>query len=279
MKKRTMLRASNLYEEALRRLNDLKIVQRETEQMLKNAPEGKIHIIKSRRKMQFYLRTNPKDKSGKYLSKANKAVIQSYLQKSYDEKLLKLLKKEILLLEKFLKNSEQIKNSITNLYSDNSNEIKSYLNPVAKSKNDVISEWLSMDYNKKAIAKGTPVYKTQKGEFVRSKSELNIANELYRRGIPYKYECPLKLKSGVVVYPDFTVLIVQTEIEKYWEHRGMMDDRQYLVKSVGRIKEYSKNGIVIGDRLIITEETSMQPLGTNEIDAIINTLLIPKHTF
>jgi hypothetical protein len=34
-----------------------------------------------------------------------------------------------------------------------------------------------------------------------------------------------------------------------------------------------KNGICVGKNLIITEETSTNPLGTDEIEAVINELL------
>ena len=47
-------------------------------------------------------------------------------------------------------------------------------------------------------------YITDAGERVRSKSELVIANLLYKNNIPYMYECPLKINNNTV-YPDFTV--------------------------------------------------------------------------
>ena len=49
----------------------------------------------------------------------------------------------------------------------------------------------------------------------------------------------------------------------------MMDDKEYAAKSVLRIKSYMKNGIFTGQNLIITEETSAYPLGTNDIDIVI----------
>ena len=61
--------------------------------------------------------------------------------------------------------------------------------------------------------------------------------------------------------------------EIYWEHRGMMDDRMYMKHAVQRLKEYAKSGIFVGDNLLITEETSTLPLGTNEIESVI------KHFF
>ena len=59
--------------------------------------------------------------------------------------------------------------------------------------------------------------------------------------------------------------------EIYWEHRGMMDDRDYARRAVFKLRSMMKNGLVLGDNLIITEETSANPLGTNEIEMVINT--------
>ncbi len=63
----------------------------------------------------------------------------------------------------------------------------------------------------------TTEYRTEKGELVRSKSEMNIANALFRTEIPYKYECPLTLNDGRVIYPDFTVLDVYNRRLVCWE--------------------------------------------------------------
>ena len=114
-----------------------------------------------------------------------------------------------------------------------------------------------------------PVYLTDRGERVRSKSELNIANMLNKMNVPYKYECPIRLSNGKIIHPDFTVLDVKKRREIYWEHRGMMDDRMYLKHAIERVKEYGKSGIYVGDNLLLTEETSTLPLGTNEIERLI----------
>ena len=68
---------------------------------------------------------------------------------------------------------------------------------------------------------------TDKGERVRSKSEVIIANALHRNKIPYRYEYPLQLSNGKIVYPDFTVLNLKTRKEYIWEHFGMLDDPHY----------------------------------------------------
>ena len=58
----------------------------------------------------------------------------------------------------------------------------------------------------------------------------------YHHGIEYKYECPLHLKDGRVVYPDFTFLSPRIGREIYWEHNGRVDDPIYARKICRRFK-------------------------------------------
>ena len=54
----------------------------------------------------------------------------------------------------------------------------------------------------------------------------------------------------------------------------MMDDRTYVKHAVEKQKEYLRSGIVFGVNLFITEESSICPLGTDEIQAVIDALLL-----
>lgn len=220
--------------------------------------------------MQYYFRDNPKDKSGKYLPKRDEKKISLYLQKKYDEEVIRLVNQEKEYLEKFIFDSKITSETIQNLYSSQPKEIKDMIVPVDMSDDDFALEWLSMPYEKKEIDEEKNTSRTDNGEVVRSKSEKNIANALLKFEIPYKYECPYVLSTGQVIYPDFTVLNKRTRKEIYWEHRGMMDDREYAKSTVIRLKKLEKEGVFLGDNLIITEETSASPLGTDEIELIIN---------
>jgi len=74
-----------------------------------------------------------------------------------------------------------------------------------------------------------PELYTAKGERVRSKSEIIIADSLMRAGVPYRYEFPIILNGYGKIYPDFTVLNVGLRKELYWEHLGMMDDSEIFI--------------------------------------------------
>ncbi len=264
-----LLNPTTLYTEAERRYQELLQLKEEKENKLLNTSPGDIHIVSSERRTQFYLRERSTERSGKYIRKSDSETIRSYLQKSYDEKILKLVSAELGALEQLLKKQEDTIRLIQCAYSDYPPQARQYIDPVDVSDADFVAEWLSKPYTGKEIPDHIPVYQTERGERVRSKSELTIANMLAEKGIPYKYECPLTLSNGTAIYPDFTVLNVKERKEIYWEHRGMMDDRDYAKQAVFKIKSMAKSGIVIGKDLIITEETSANPLGTDEIDMVI----------
>ena len=109
---------------------------------------------------------------------------------------------------------------------------------------------------------------------MRSKSELIIANKLKQHNIPYKYEYPLVLSTGVTVHPDFTCLNINTRQEFIWEHFGIMGDSDYMNKTLKKINDYAKSGYVLGRNFIATFESSSIPLNSNTIDININEYLL-----
>ena len=260
---------TNLYYEAQRRYNELLLVKESKEAELEKMPPGKIHISKTSHRIQYYLRNDSLERSGKYIHKSEISLIKKYLQKAYDEKVLKYVTEEIQSLKKLLTKSKNAVDRIQKIYSSFPDEVKELINPVDVSDEDYAKSWQDEPYEGKPIPDYLPFLETKRKERVRSKSELNIANALADNGIPYKYECPLQLSNGTTIFPDFTVLDIKRRKVLYWEHRGMMDDKEYARNSVQRIKILMKEGIFIGEKLIITEETSTNPLGTDEIESVI----------
>ena len=70
------------------------------------------------------------------------------------------------------------------------------------------------------------IHRTARGEAVRSKSEVIIANLLHARGVDYQYEEPFE-RNGLIKYPDFTIEDDDTGERFYWEHLGMLSDPSY----------------------------------------------------
>lgn len=112
------------------------------------------------------------------------------------------------------------------------------------------------------------IHKTVRGELVRSKSEVIIANALHYNGLDYEYEPELVLE-GKVKRPDFKVEDYDMGIVWYWEHCGMMTDPGYKKRWEEKKKFYEKNGIIEGKNLIVTYDDEKGGLDASWIQQII----------
>lgn len=119
-----------------------------------------------------------------------------------------------------------------------------------------------------------PEYYTAKGERVRSKSEIIIADTLNRFNVPYRYERPINIGGNGTIHPDFTCLNVRTRKEFLWEHNGMMSDADYADYATKRIDMYTLAGYSADENLILTHETVNKPLNSRVIEYYIRKLLL-----
>ena len=127
---------------------------------------------------------------------------------------------------------------------------------------------MAAPYKRKAFKNETTEFYTLKGERVRSKSEVIIADRLMSKGIPYRYECPLKV-GNKIIHPDFSILRMSDRKILYHEHCGMLSDTKYTEDMLSRAKDYNKAGIILGDRLFYTFESETTPLDVTMLDNII----------
>ena len=75
------------------------------------------------------------------------------------------------------------------------------------------------------------IHRTTRGDLVRSKSEVIIANELFACGLDrYEYEKSLRLPDGKILYPDFTVEDDDTGSCYFWEHLGLLHNPAYKTR-------------------------------------------------
>ena len=83
------------------------------------------------------------------------------------------------------------------------------------------------------------IHRTKRGDLVRSKSEVIIANELLAQGVDrYEYEAPLALPDGRTRYPDFTVVDDDTGERYYWEHLGLLHNPDYAARWTRKLNAY-----------------------------------------
>ncbi len=123
-------------------------------------------------------------------------------------------------------------NALEEIYDNLSDERKSLVTPIQISVKEKVKQWQAEAYEKNLMYPENLRYETEQGDMVRSKSEVIIANILYRnrKDILYKYEKPLEVMENgrqKTIYPDFTILNKHTGKVTYWEHAGRMDDSHY----------------------------------------------------
>lgn len=113
------------------------------------------------------------------------------------------------------------------------------------------------------------IHKTVRGEMVRSKSEVIVANILDKMNIEYYYEEPFDV-NGKTYIPDFT-LRYQGKTA-YLEHLGMLKDKSYKKHWDKKRANYESAGVseTIGN-LIITEDGLDGSLDAELIESKINT--------
>ena len=145
---------------------------------------------------------------------------------------------------------------------------KLLINPIEISNEEYVRIWENEAYESKEIRDDIPYFVTDKGEKVRSKSEKILADKFFKLGIPYKYECPLRVKGYGIIYPDFTLLNAKTRQIYYWEHLGMMDSPEYVEKAVAKINTYQKSGIFPGKELLLSFEYGNK-LDMGAVDALL----------
>ena len=211
--------------------------------------------------------------SGKYIRKENMSRIHSLAQKDYDDEVLSVARKQFHLVQNFLKEyaADELENIFSKLHPVRQNLVKPYILP-----KDIYSQrWQAKEYVRKPFALGdTSEFYTGKGERVRSKSEIMLANQFKSRDIPYHYEYPLNGVASYPIHPDFTLLNKRTRRIYLWEHLGMMDDEKYASDAVNRIQDYIRSGYIPGKNLILTYETKERPLSTKIIDILIDEFLV-----
>ena len=89
------------------------------------------------------------------------------------------------------------------------------------------------------------IHRTRRGDLVRSKSEVIIADGLLADGITrYQYEQELAGSDGKRKFPDFTFEDSDAGVTYYWEHLGMLYDAAYRTRWDAKLVWYRKEGIL-----------------------------------
>ena len=220
--------------------------------------------------IRYYLK-NRQRKESRYISCREEKVLREYCQERFLDKLENKLPKEIDKLEKIAVLLGKVRDGKA-IFEELPEPVKKFATPRLYGEKEMIESFYRKGkYARRSSYEISYENKTDRGEYVRSKSELIIANMLYRDGIPYEYERPVMLKNKTIKYPDFTVLNTRTGREYLFEHFGMMDDPEYRFKNLEKIKDYENSGYIQGINLIMSFETKDNPLDTEHIKKLIKT--------
>ena len=130
-----------------------------------------------------------------------------------------------------------------------------------------------VEYKKKYYEQAL-IHRTLKGDLVRSKSEVIIANMLYESGIEYEYEKELDLGEDGIRIPDFTIEDAESGTCIYWEHCGMLGDAGYSKHWEEKKEVYEKHHIKEGDNLIVSKDSLNGGIDSAEIKRLIEKYLM-----
>lgn len=206
----------------------------------------------------------------KYLPENQRSKAKTLAKKAYLFEVRKTVKKIYKLIVDL--NNIYEDQIIEKLYTNLPAERKSLFSPIEPTLEQIEKRWLQTPFTSNPYPKSSYIIMTNKGEYVRSKSEKIMADYFYSKKIPYKYEKLLVIKDRDL-YPDFTLLHPITRKEIYWEHFGIMDNAEYANHAYEKISLYESNGLLLGDRLIVTFESKNQNLDYKLLDSKINTHL------
>jgi len=216
---------------------------------------------------QFYRYKITPSSKPKYLKKSETQQIVNLVEKKYSAVLLKAHQRNLSIISKAIQeitDDNLIKEELIKRYSVP-------VNPLLMTADEIKRRWQLEPYETNTIELPKDAPKTMRGECVRSKSELTIANWLYMHKVPYRYECNVYLKNARRYYsPDFVIMHPKTLRLYYLEYFGMMSVPEYAKNTFIKIANYGKEGYYVGDKLIVFFESEDVPINSNLIDGTLS---------
>lgn len=230
---------------------------------LDKLPKGQICAHRRNGKYLYCLRT--KNKNGKrcekYLSSTQNGLIKAYCESVYLRKLIPAIEKELKVLKTFERNYKP--NSKYEAWNKLPQAYKQYANQIVRDNKTICHDWEYAEFEHNGFPNSAgKQYITKKGEIVRSRIELIIADMLYDLKISYRYEQRLDLPSGAI-YPDFTILHPETLELYYIEIFGMMDNPEYEQAAFSKIAKYAASKYY--NNLIMFFDHNNSPISTQNI--------------
>lgn len=239
---------------------------KELQAKLKKAPKGSLLCNKNGKYSKWFY--SEKASRYSYLPKKERALAESLALKRYMQTQLEGMLKKKEAIDQCLSAINEYDVSmefLTGCDSPYLELIQSHLDNFSEK----LSAWVDKEYIANPDYPENKKFHTKKGDLVRSKSEVFIADALYLHKIPYHYEEKLELNEYGFFYPDFTICHPKTLQILYWEHFGMMDNEDYIHKAFRKLDIYALNQILPTHNLITTYESRENPLDPEVVEQII----------
>ncbi len=265
---------ANVIDELQKQLNRSEMLLHEIEKRLKtykNLEPGNIRVAMSHGCPQYYYRRPGKDKE-EYIPAIEKERIHLLAQRDYEQKVQKELVSIRNRLQKFIAGYDPM--GVENIYERMCDIRKTLVNPIIMTDEMYIEKWMEKYKGCKNTYGEATEFKTQRGEYVRSKSEKIIADYFNTHNIPYQYEPSFALADSRDVFPDFAALNLRKRKTIYWEHLGKVGDEVYATSNFSKLMDYQEQGLIIGDNLIITMETKERPLDISIVEKQVKLFLM-----
>lgn len=274
----------NIVNEAKKEIVRLENLQKKAEKFIEEAPPGCLKWQNKNGKTYYYHQymmddSGQTDKTVKreYIKKNNLSKAANLAQKHYFSIINPLIKKNLKELKRFVNKYKQ--EELDTIYDSMCDERKQLVKPIQYGIKEKRKRWMEEYYEKNMMYPDNLRFETEQGDMVRSKSEVIIANILYKykEHILYKYERPLEvIADGRIktIYPDFTIFILETGEIKYWEHAGRMDDPAYASEFVKKVNLYIQNGLLPGRDIIFSFESYSNPLDITLVKELVGKMLL-----
>ncbi len=270
---------SMILNDVTKEIKEIKRMLKKVDDFLRKAPKGALNYKKVKGKIYYYQQIFDGKLIQKYIRRKNEPIAKALAQKSYYQKVKQVLQVQLDQLTN-LENCYEPE-QLDKIYDELSDIRKDLVVPLRLSVAEKIRRWNEEIYEENSSHPENKIFETEQGEFVRSKSEVIIANLLYhnRNDILYKYERPITLikdRKEIIVYPDFTILNKKTGRIVYLEHIGMLDAAYYANDFVWKVNTYVENNLIPGRNVIFTYESSKYPLDMRVLNKMLREAILQE---
>ena len=276
-----------IYQQLENALAQLQEARTRYEFELEGMPDGKLVHVKAADGERYYVEVRDGERPSRRGITRRPDLVATFARKEYLRKALAVIDHDVRTLERAVRrykrfDPEEVVGSLSSAYRDL--PLDAFYHPlvdaVALSLDATDEQRIASHAAWGAEASGPSDYlpegrtlRTSRGERMRSKAEVLIAETLYSYGIPFRYEQELEA-GGATFHPDFTFEGAGGK-EFYLEFCGMMDDPAYVEGHKRKRSAYEAAGIAEWDNIIYLY-ASGNSTDMMYVDSVVRTLVVPK---